>query len=524
MRLHRFSLSSLAIAGAGSLFFQVAYAADLTYAISAPVTSVDPHYQNATPNTSTLGNIFESLVKNDPSGAVVPGLAVSWEVIDDHTWEFKLAEATFHDGSPLTAEDVQYSLERPALVPNSPSPYTIYTRPIIRTEIVDDHTIRLITENPYPGLIQDLTNLLIVSKSAAESATTQDFNSGKSAVGTGPFSFVSFTPDDRIVMKRNENYWGEAPEWDNVTVRFIPNDGARAAALLSGAVDAIENVPPPDLPRFMNSDQIVFEGAKSRRMVFLFLDSGSDRAPTVTANDGSPLAENPLKDPRVRKAISLAIDRKALSERVLMGLGYPTLNIAFDSGEGYLPELDEVPFDPEQAKGLLAEAGYPEGFRITLATPNNRMLNDEQVAQGIAQMLTQVGIRTEVDAMPFTVVNTRGGKGEFGFSMMGWGSTLDSGTTVRAIIACKNDERGWGPVNWGNYCNPELDELTLKATSTMDSAERRALYEDVSRMVAEDTAIVPLYFQGMTWAARKGIVIEPRADERTTPATFRPAN
>src|SRR5690606_27840954 len=157
----------------------------------------------------------------------------------------------------------------------------------------------------------------------------------------------------------------------------------------------------PDLPRFQNNNEIVFKGAKSRRLVFLFLDSGSEKAPTVKANDGSPLAANPLKDPRVRKAISLAINRKALSERVLMGLGYPTTNIVFDGGEGHLPTLDEAPYNLQEAEKLLAEAGYPDGFRITLATPNNRMLNDEQVAQAIAQMLTQAGIKTEVDAMPF---------------------------------------------------------------------------------------------------------------------------
>jgi peptide/nickel transport system substrate-binding protein len=521
MKFHRLSASALAMIGAGTLWLPAAFAADLTYAISAPVTAVDPHYQNATPNNSTLSSIFETLVKADPQGKIIPGLATSWKLVDDVTWEFKLANATFHDGTPFSAEDVKASLERPAQVPNSPSPFTTYTRPIVRTEIVDDHTIRLISERPHPGLLQDLTYVLMVPKAGG---STQDFNSGKAAIGTGPYKFVRFTPDDRIVMTRNENYWGEKPAWDNVTVRFIPNNGARAAALLSKAVDAIENVPPPDLPRFQNNNEIVFKGDKSRRLVFLFLDSGSEQAPTVKANDGSPLAANPLKDPRVRKAISLAINRKALSERVLMGLGYPTTNIVFDGGEGHLPTLDEAPYDLQQAKKLLAEAGYPDGFRITLATPNNRMLNDAQVAQAIAQMLTQAGIKTEVDAMPFTVINTRGGRGEFGFTMMGWGNTVDGVSTVRAIIACKNDEKGLGPVNWGNYCNPEIDDLTLQAAATMDPAQRRPLLEQVSEKVAEDAAIVPLYFQGMTWAARKGITIEPRSDERTTPGTFAPAN
>lgn len=495
-------------------------AADLTYAISAPVTAVDPHYQNATPNNAALSNIYEALTMIAPNGMIEPALAKSWKLIDDVTWEFDLVETTFHDGTPFTAADVEYSLKRPATITNSPSAFTIYTRPIKEIQVVDDRTLRLVTNFPYPQFLRDLARVAIVKKDLVEGLGTQDFNSGKAAVGTGPYRFTGYTPDDQLNMARNEAYWGAQPGWDNVRIRFITDDGARSAALLSGSVDAIENVPTTDLERFRSNPDLVFESAKSMRVVFLFVDSGRDQPPGVLGNDGKPLAANPLKDVRVRQAISYAVNREAIRDRLMSGLAYPTWNIVFDGGEGHIPALDSPVFDAAKAKELLAEAGYPDGFQITLATPNNRLINDEQVAQGIAQMLTRAGIRTKVDAMPFTMVNTRGNAGEFALSMMAWGNTADAAGGIRAMIACKDADKGMGPVNWGNYCNPALDEVTLKAMSTMDNAARAGLMAEAAQIVHDDMAIVPLYWQGSTWAARKGIDILPRADEQTRPSSF----
>jgi peptide/nickel transport system substrate-binding protein len=206
----------------------------------------------------------------------------------------------------------------------------------------------------------------------------------------------------------------------------------------------------------------------------------------------------------------------------MQGLAYPTNNIVFDNGEGFLPDLEKVKADPAKAKQLLAEAGYPDGFKLTLASPNDRMINDEKVIQAIAQMLTRIGIDAQVDAMPFTVVNTRGGKGEFAAVMMSWGTTLEASVPIRTLVACTNAEKGWGPVNWSNYCNPKLDEILAQAMSTVDTPARVKLLDEAVQIVHDDQAIVPLYFQGATWAARKGISITPRADERTMPVMFTP--
>ncbi len=518
-RLLAFAAAATLAVGAPAL----ARAADLTYAISAPITSTDPHFQNATPNNAALSNIYEPLTILTGDGQIVPGLAESWSNVDDLTWEFKLRDAQFHDGAPLTAEDVLYSLERPGNI-TSPAPYTPYVKAITGMEAVDDHTVRLTTEAPYPLLPLDLSRVMIVEKAVAEANDTQAMNLGNGVIGTGPYTFVSFTPDEQLSMTRNDDYWGEPATWENVQIRVIADDAARTTALLSGAVDAIENVPTPDIARMRETEDITFASGKSQRFVFLFLDSGRDQPPGVVSNEGEPLPENPLKDARVRKAINLAIDRQAIADRVMMGLAYPSNNIVFDDGEGFRPGLENPPYDPEQAKALLAEAGYPDGFHITIASPNNRMINDEKVVQAIAQMLTRIGIRTEVDAMPFSVIASRGQEGEFGVSMMSWGSTTEASTPIRQMLACKNDETGWGAVNWGNYCNEEVDALLTEALATVDTEARKAVLDKAVDLLMEDMAFVPLYFQGSTWAARKGIEIEPRSDERTAPDMFEPAD
>lgn len=521
MHFHKPLVISAVAATAASLWISTALAKDLAYATSAPVTAADPHYQNASPNNSALRNIFQALVQITPEGKIEPELAESWKIVDDTTWEFKLRPVKFTDGSPLTVEDVIYSIERPATIANSPSSFKVYTGQIAGMEAAAPDVLRIKTKNPYPLLLLDLNNIMIIKKSD-QPLSTQDFNSGRHDVGTGPYEFVSFTPDDRLVLKKNDAYWGDAPKWDNVTIRFIPNDGARTTALLSGALDAIENVPTANLDSIKNNKDLVFASGKSTRVVFLFLDGGRENPPGISAKDGSKLDKNPLSDVRVRQAINLAIDRDAIRDRIMQGLAYPTNNIVFDGGEGFLPDLENIKADPAKAKELLAEAGYPDGFTLTLASPNDRMINDEKVIQAIAQMLTRIGIDAKVDAMPFTVVNTRGAKGEFAAVMMSWGTTLEASIPIRTLVACTNAEKGWGPVNWSNYCNPKLDEVLGKAMSTVDTPERIKLLDEAVTIVHDDQAIVPLYFQGATWAARKGIGITPRADERTMPVMFTP--
>lgn len=516
----RAAFATLAIA-----FVPAVSAADLKLATSSPISSIDPHYQNLVPNLAVSAHMFDTLVAMTGDVKIRPALAESLTSIDPTTWEVKLRRGVkFHNGADLTAADVVFSLDRPATVVKSPAPFTIYTRAITEKTIVDSHTIRLKTAAPYPLLPNDLAQVFIVSKAAAENATTEDFNSGKAAVGSGPYKFVSYTSDDRVQFAANTAYWGEKPAWDNVTYRFIPNNSTRVAALLSGDVDAIEQVPTQDLGRIKNDANFVFAATPSLRVIYFYIDSGRDATPFVTAKNGQPLGKNPFKDLKVRQAISMAINREAIRDRIMDGLSAPSSQFVPPPLRNNEPGFDLVKYDPEAAKKLLAEAGYPDGFSIVLNGPNNRFVNDDMIVQSVAQFLTRIGIQTKVDTMPMGMYATRGAKGEFSFGLIGWGAQSgEVSSTLRAIIACASKEKGFGQFNWSNYCNPKVDELLVKALATMATDERTKILNEASKMAANDGAIIPIHFQVTSWAARKGIAIEGRADERSYAMGFRPA-
>ncbi|MGQ0525205.1 MAG: ABC transporter substrate-binding protein [Betaproteobacteria bacterium] len=499
-------------------------AAELSIALGADVTSIDPHFHNLTPNNNVGGHVFEPLVTKDARGKLTPGLAESWRTVDDLTWEFRLRKGVkFHDGSDFTAADVAFTLDRVPTVPNSPSPFTTYSKQITEKIIVDPHTIRLKTAMPYPLMPNDMGTILIVSSRAARGASTDDFNSGKAAVGTGPFKFVRWQKGDRIELARHDAYWGPRPAWDKVTFRIITSDPTRVAALMAGDVRAIENVPTADLAKVSKNPGLSLYRVVSHRVMYLHLDSSRDKSPFVTDKAGRPLERNPLKDVRVRRALSLAINRQALVDRVMEGAARPTGQLMPEGMFGYTPALKPEPYDPDGAKKLLAEAGYPDGFGLTLHGPNNRYVNDEQVAQAIAQMLTRVGIATRVETMPSSVYFSRANKLEFSFIRVGWGSdTAEASSPLKALLATFSKEKGMGQANRGRYSNPKVDAALEQALATVDDARREKLLQQATETAMTDLGIIPLYHQENLWATRKGVVYAPRADERTFAHEFRP--
>ena len=503
-----------------------ALAADLSIALGADVTSIDPHFHNLTPNNNVGGHIFEPLVSKDQRGRLTPALAESWRTIDELTWEFRLRRGVkFHDGAEFTAADVAFSLDRVPTVPNSPSPFTTYSKQITEKIIVDPYTIRLKTAAPYPLMPNDMGTILIVSSRAAKGASTEDFNSGKATIGTGPFRFVRFAKGERIELARHDAYWGPKAPWDRVTLRIVSSDPSRVAALLAGDVGAIENVPTADLARVAKTPGLSVFRIVSHRVMYLHLDSSRDKSPFVTDKAGRPLDRNPLKDVRVRRAMSKAINRTALVERVMEGAAVATGQLMPEGMFGYVPQLKPEPFDPEGARKLLAEAGYPDGFGLTLHAPNNRYVNDEQVAQAIAQMLSRVGIVTRVDAMPSAVFFSRGNKLDFSFMLVGWGSdTAEASSPLKALLATFNTGKGMGASNRGRYSSAKMDALLDQALATVDDARRESLLQQATEVAMNDLGIIPLYHQENLWAARKGIVYAPRADERTFAHEFRAGN
>ena len=425
-----------------------AHAADLVIGLGADVTSIDPHNNNAAPNNSIAEQIFNKLIENDARQNPKPGLAESWRTVDDLTWEFKLRRGVkFHDGSDFTAADVAFSIERPGII-NTPGGFTIFTRSITEKIIVDPYTIRLKTGAPYPNLPIDMSGLIIVSSVAAKGALAADFDSGKATIGTGPWKFVRYTKGDRIELARNDNYWGPKPPWDKVTFRLITSDPSRVAALLAGDVQMIEAIPPADYAKLKTNKDIAIFTTISNRMIHLHLDSNRDKSPFITDKAGKPLEKNPFKDARVRKAVSKAINRNAIVERVMDGLAIPAGQLVPEGFFGVSPNLKPEPFDPEGAKKLLTEAGYPDGFGITLHGPNNRYVNDDQIVQAVAQMLTRVGIATKVETLPFSVYVSRANKVEFSAALLGWGvSTGEATYPLRSLIATNNPAKGLGTWN-----------------------------------------------------------------------------
>jgi peptide/nickel transport system substrate-binding protein len=501
-----------------------ARAADLSIALSADVTSMDPHYHNLTPNNNVAEHIFDTLVTKDARSRLKPALAESWRAIDDLTWEFKLRKGVkFHDGSDFTAQDVVFSLDRVPNVPNSPSSFAAYTKQITEKIIVDPLTIRFKTATPYPLMANDMSTVFIISARAAKGATTEDFNSGKAAIGTGAFRFARYAKGDRIEFTRNDNYWGVKPAWDKATLRIIPNDPARVAALLAGDVRAIENVPTADIARIAKSNDLTLYRTVSHRVMYLHLDSNRDRSPHVTGKDGKPLDRNPLKDVRVRRAISKAINRQALVDRVMEGAAVTTGQLMPEGMFGYTSALKPETYDVDGAKKLLAEAGYPDGFNLTLHAPNDRYVNDEQIAQAIAQLLSRAGINTKVEAMPSAVYFTRASKLEFSLMLLGWASdTAEASSPLKALLATFDPPKGMGVANRGRYSNAKMDTTLVQALAIVDDAKRERVLQQATEIAMADLGIIPLYHQHNLWATRKGVVYSARTDERTLAHEFKP--
>jgi peptide/nickel transport system substrate-binding protein len=496
----------------------VAHAEDLHIGLAAPATSMDPHFYNASPNISVAIHVFDRLTHRSPDAKVIPWLAESWRPVDDTTWEFKLRPGvTFHDGSPLTPDDIAFTIARAPNVPNSPGGFGGYLRAIKSVETVDPTTIRFHTGAPAPNLPGDVSTIAIVSRHVGEHATTEDYNSGRAAIGTGPYRLVRYISGDRVELTRNDAWWGKAPEWEHVTIRFIPNPGSRVAALLAGDVDLIDVPPASDLPRLKADPKLSVFSVQGLRVIYVYPDFSRDgEEPFVSGPNGEKLDKNPLQDVRVRQALSIAINRTGIVDRVMQGTAVATGQWLPPGTFGYASEVKVPPYDPERAKAMLAEAGFPHGFRLTLHTPNDRYPNDAATAQAVAQMWTRVGVQTAVDALPWSAFSVRSAHQDFSMGLIGWGSnTAEAGYTLVNIIGTYDAKASRGASNNGRYSNPALDALTDRALATLDDTAREKLLVEGVTTSMQQLPFIPLHQLINFWATRKGITYDPRQDERT---------
>jgi peptide/nickel transport system substrate-binding protein len=423
----------------------------------------------------------------------------------------------FHDGTPFTADDVLFTFERAPNVEASPSSFALYTKGKTLKKI-DEYTIHIITEKPYPLMPNDVSTINIISKKHGTGAKTGDYNSGKAAIGTGPYKFSEWVPGDRLVLEKNPGYWGDKAQFDRVVYKPIKSYPARVAAMLAGDVDMIDVVPTADIPRLKKSPGLVLSQGVSNRVIYLHMDQYRDDSPFITGTSG----KNPLKDQRVRKAISKAINRPAIVEKVMEDVAIPAGQLLPEGFFGVSPKLKPEKYDPEGAKKLMADAGYPNGFGLTLHGPNDRYINDAKICQAIGQMLTRVGIDTKVETMPKSVYfrkASRGGPGKspaFSFILVGWGAgTGEASSPLKSLLHTYDKARGFGASNRGRYSNPEMDKLVEQALATVDDAKREKLLQRATEIAIEDLGIIPLHYQVNTWATRKGLAYTPRTDEYT---------
>ena len=480
--MKRYAAISLLTAALG-FSATLAVAQELTVGVRGGPESMDPHFSALGPQADAVKHIFDPLVWTGDDLQLEPGLAVSWEPLDEDTWQFKLREGVkFHDGSDFTAEDVKFSIER---IPNVTGPTTteIYVRRVADVEIVDDHTLNIHTNGPAATLPFDFVRLFIVSADAAKDYSTSEtsaegFNSGKATIGTGPFKYVSWSPQADLVLERFDDYWRGPAPWEKVTRREMGDDSSRLAALKAGDVDVINYVSSADYLALGNDPDISTFIGDSVYVMNLQLDQ-REQTPKVRAKGGGALDKNPLRDPKVREAIDLAIDRETMVEIVLEGLGNPANQMM---PAGFFGSSEEIPmpvYDPDKSKALLAEAGYPDGFEIDLYCTNDRLPGDGAICEALGQMFTQVGIDTNVNAISRTVYFPAQARKEYSVFMNGWGTlTGEASYTLGALAHSPNEELKLGAFNRIEYKNDEVDALLQDAVQELDADRRRGLFED----------------------------------------------
>lgn len=463
---------------------------------------LDPHQQNETTTNMLCAHIFDSLVHYTENLEVIPGLAKEWTRESDTEWVFHLEEGVkFHNGNDFTAEDVKYSVDRvrDTIIANIVSN-------VQSVEIVDDYTVKIETVKPYAVLLRDLEKVKIVDKDYVEEVGDDTFN--REPVGTGPYKLVEWIKSDHIKMEANEDYWGQVPEIETVIFRPITNNATRTAALLSGDVDFINDVPVRDAERIANNSDLDLIKKPSLRLIYLHLDGWRDKSPTID------LPENPLQDIRVRQAIYYGINVDAIVQFTMDGHAYPAEQFVQSSHLGYVEGVERYPYDPEKARELLAEAGYPDGFTVTLDSPNDRYVNDAQVAQAIASQLSKIGINIELNLMPKSLFFDYVRPGDkSSIVMSGWSATSGgAGRMYEVFLVSRDTYEGLGGSNRGHYSNSEFDQAVINASSTASIEERDQYLQKATQIALDDLALIPLYYQEDLLAKKDFIEYTPRVD------------
>lgn len=495
-----------------------ANAQTLRFASQSDVNTMDPHGLNETFTLGFQGNIYEGLTRRGPDLAIEPALATHWEIVEPTRWRFYLRQGvTFHDGSPFTADDVVFSAERAR---KEGSDLKSRLAGIVEVIAVDDHTVDFVTEVPNPILHAEWDTWFIMDREWAEAndaiePTNLADQAGSfahlNANGTGPFRLALREADIRTSAVVNPNWWDE-PNHNLTEVIFQPisSDATRIAALLSGEMDMVYPVPIQDVPRLESTAGVTALTGPELRTIYLGLDQARDELLYSSVTGG-----NPFKDRRVRLAMYQAIDIEAIAERIMRGQATPAASLVAPGIQGFPEKLERHPYDPEAAKALLVEAGYPDGFSVTLDCPNDRYVNDEAICQAIVGMLARIGIEvdhlSQTRSVYFAKVLAQGGY-DTSFFMLGWTpSSFDSWNVLYNLVHSRTDD-GAGAFNVGGYANREIDELTALILTETDPERRTAMITEVWQLLHDDVGYLPLHQQALAWGIADNLEVAQRAD------------
>jgi len=478
--------------------------------------TMDPHAVNSAPVLGFLNNVYEGLVRRGKDMTIEPALATAWEPIGaGEGWRFTLRQGvTFHDGSAFNADDVVFSYQRAS---SEASDTRSWFAPVSEVVKVDDYTVDILTSAPNPIFPDSIANWMIMDAGWAEAnaATRPDKEQGNFATlntnGTGAFRVTAREPGLRTELQPFENWWGEASH--NITrAEFTPikNPATAVAALLSGDIDMINPVPIQDAARLSGQPGVqVVQGIEARVIMLGFAQQAETLKYSTTQG-----AENPFRDPAVRRAVAQAVNVPAILQTIMRGNAEPASQLVSPAMRGF-SQANAAPYayDPEAARAALAEAGYPDGFDFGLKCPNDRYLNDEAVCQAVVGMLAQVGLSAQLEAMPVRGYWPRLREDDFDMYLLGWSpGTFDAEHPVRFLASTPSAEKKLGSWNFGDYSNARVDELLPMIQSEIDETKRQAMLDEVAAILQAETAYVPLYVQPLLWGARDNVALTQRPD------------
>lgn len=515
MRKRNFHWIWLIVLVAGLIFSPGASAAEkpLVIAFRGDAARLDPHSRNETTTTTIQRHIYDCLIEFDDNFKPEPALAESWRLIDDLTWEFKLRKGVkFHNGEPFNAAAAKFSLER--CKTNKHSQYKYMVPDYTDIVAVDDYTLRLVTKLPTPETLIMLQAVAMVPPKYFQEWDEKDWTHlNHNPIGTGAYKFVEWVKDDHIKLVANADWYGGKVDFQEVVIKPVPEDATRVAGLISGEVDVVWGVPIPDIPRIEKNKNTYISRAPSQRAIYIMFDvftQKGGKAPEMQPGipEGAP---NPFRLLKVRQAIAHGINIDDIIKYVMEGSAYPASQIISQYAPGFNPNIKRAKYDPELAKKLLAEAGYPNGFEANFDCPNDRYINDQQVTEAIAHQLGKIGLKLKVVATPKAVFFPKMNKHESGMFLAGWGTFSWQGTMNGFFRKTKGSV---GRNNRGRFYDPDIEKRIVEAASQMDPEKSNQLKYAVAEDIYNTCFVIPLYYQENVIGLNKRVIGKARTDER----------